>query len=574
MQLPVLELTREEQARLELGRTAVTPAVQRALTLAFLAFLASMLVLQAIAGARRLGPEERWTAAIPPGLRLDRLLPGPAEIRALRDLRGALALLPSVDELQRFEESLEEQSPLRTALLPPIQAFLTGALGVGNEEAVVGASGWLFYRPDVDTVTGEPFLDPERHARLWRQEGRRAGGPRHDPVAAILDFHAQLARRGIALVVLPVPGKPEIQPERLVAGVRPARPLHNPSFEEFLARLHEHGVLVLDPSAALWAVARKERAAYLATDTHWTPQAMRVVARELAEFLVARGLVERGTPGTFAADTLELRAPGDVATMLRLPPGSALFAPELLRLEPVHDARGEQWAPRAGSPVLLLGDSFTNVFSLGAMGLGAGGGLAEHLSLALELPLDRIARNGGGALATRAALAAELRRGESADRLARTRVVVFQFAARELLFGDWRLVPLPARPSGSAPLASAAAARVSATIAAIRRPPDPSSVPYADAVVALHLRAVAARDGTAFPEEVVAYALALEERRWTPFAELEPDARVELELVAWDEVRAAYDGLNRIELDDPDFALIDLPLYWATLPAPGERSAR
>ena len=106
---------------------------------------------------------------------------------------------------------------------------------------------------------------------------------------------------------------------------------------------------------------------------------------------------------------------------------------------------------------MLLGDSFTNIYSLESMGFGTHGGLAEHLSLALGWPIDRIARNAGGASATREALADDLARHDAIvsrgdvpptrERLADTKVVVWQFAMRELLSGDWRPVALPdARP--------------------------------------------------------------------------------------------------------------------------------
>jgi alginate O-acetyltransferase complex protein AlgJ len=47
-----------------------------------------------------------------------------------------------------------------------------------------------------------------------------------------------------------------------------------------------------------------------------------------------------------------------------------------------------------------------------------------------------LAQNDSGAFATRQALARELEGGE--DRLAGKRVVVWEFAARELAVGDWK----------------------------------------------------------------------------------------------------------------------------------------
>ena len=56
-------------------------------------------------------------------------------------------------------------------------------------------------------------------------------------------------------------------------------------------------------------------------------------------------------------------------------------------------------------------------------------------------PVDRIVQNSDGASATRLALRRMLATGD--DRLAGTRVVIWQFAARELTTGDWRELDLP-----------------------------------------------------------------------------------------------------------------------------------
>jgi alginate O-acetyltransferase complex protein AlgJ len=91
--------------------------------------------------------------------------------------------------------------------------------------------------------------------------------------------------------------------------------------------------------------------------------------------------------------------------------------------------------------VLVLGDSFSNIFSLGSMGWGDSAGFVEHLSDALARPVDRIVQNADGAWSTRLLLRQELARG--VDRLRGKRVVIFQFAARELASGDWKLIELP-----------------------------------------------------------------------------------------------------------------------------------
>ena len=105
------------------------------------------------------------------------------------------------------------------------------------------------------------------------------------------------------------------------------------------------------------------------------------------------------------AEPATVRRVGDLVDMLRLPPAQRLFPPQQVEIARVVSAAGAPWTPRADADVLLLGDSFTNVYSDAAMGWGESAGFAEHLSLALGRPLDVLAENGGGAAAVRLSLA-------------------------------------------------------------------------------------------------------------------------------------------------------------------------
>jgi hypothetical protein len=121
-----------------------------------------------------------------------------------------------------------------------------------------------------------------------------------------------------------------------------------------------------------------------------------------------------------------------------------LYPPEEVDVRRVVLPDGSPWRPDRDADVLVLGDSFSNIYSLASMGWGEAAGLMEHLSLALARPVDRIVQNDEGAFATRARLRQEMAAGT--DRLAGKRVVVYQFAARELAFGDWQLIELPPGP--------------------------------------------------------------------------------------------------------------------------------
>ena len=139
--------------------------------------------------------------------------------------------------------------------------------------------------------------------------------------------------------------------------------------------------------------------------------------------------------------------------MLRLPEGQKVFAPQDVVTHRVTTAAdGRPWSASIGSEVVLLGDSFTNIYSDSSLGWGASAGFAEHLSLALGLPIDVVAINGGGADAARAEIAGPGGR----ERLERARVVVYEFADRDLTTENWKVIPIPPAPIRTAPVAESA----------------------------------------------------------------------------------------------------------------------
>jgi alginate O-acetyltransferase complex protein AlgJ len=103
-------------------------------------------------------------------------------------------------------------------------------------------------------------------------------------------------------------------------------------------------------------------------------------------------------------------------------------------LEGAHLVKGNDAAP-----VLLLGDSFSNVYSRPDLGWGQGAGLAEQLMLALGVRVQVIAQNGGGATISRETLA------QKPQALQHKKVVLWAFSARDLYDETiaWERVPLP-----------------------------------------------------------------------------------------------------------------------------------
>ncbi len=429
-------LSREAQARRDLGHTHVSPGVARVLVTVF---LATLLVMGLVEVARVV-----WTREPGVWLHLARI-PATAATEGRTSQGGAwtrvvAANRATLSSLDAFESGLEQESVVGRALRPPSQLLLSGWLGAGNERVYVGREGWLFYRPDVEYATGRPFLDEDQQARRVAAAAEWESRPAVDPVAAMAQLKLDLDRRGITLLVVPTPVKPTIHPAELAAAYEGFdAPVQNPSFTALVAALGREGILVYDPAPRLVQRRAGGEPQYLQTDTHWRPAALQYVATEVAGFLAARAGITRGSH-RYTQSVAHVRQAGDTAQMLDLPPSQQTFPPEAVEVTSVSEADGTPWRPTRGAEVLLLGDSFSNIYALESMGWGSGAGFAEHLSVALGRPVDRLVQNDQGAWATRAML--QQVSHADPERLANTRLVVYQFAARELAQGDWRLLPL------------------------------------------------------------------------------------------------------------------------------------
>ena len=552
-------ISREEEAELALKGTLLARGAALMLIVGFLATICAVPLVQFCSELR-----QTPSAGSLPMFDIFKALPGWKNFRAVRRPADLWNLLPRRQELKAAEKGLEDQSVVSQWLLPRVQTILTGELGVGNEQACAGRDGWLFYRPDVEYITGPAFFDREGMKKRAEKSGIQP-----DPVAAIVDFRNQLRTRGIDLMIVPVPVKPAIDPEMLAEKAKGGGAFQNASFGSFLERLEKAGVHVFDPSQFL--AARKQSLAgqplYLQTDTHWRPETMESVAQELAKALNAPGAAPALSgaglpPATLRALDKEVSGLGDIATMLRLPKAQRVFPLQTVTIHQITLDTG-LWRPEKDASVLLLGDSFSNIFSLDAMGWGESAGFAEHLSRALECrAIDSIVRNSNGAFATREILSQELARGR--DRLAGKKLVVWEFAARELAFGDWKLLAMKTgKPAASESfsLNPGEQATVTGTVEAASPIPRPGAVPYKDHIFSLHLVDIAdPRHPLAPAAHAVVYLWSMRDNVWTPAARLRPGDKVAIRLRAWEDVSADYEKFNRSDIDDVELQKED-PLW-------------
>ncbi len=364
-----------------------------------------------------------------------------AEGKHLRVLNlFTMGRFPTKGDLRQYEETLEERSLLVRYVQPRMQEMLTSRGGFASSNVVLGQEDWLFYRPGVDSVTGNGFLEPitlRTRARNLR-DAVSTETISSDPRPAILEFHWQVRAAGGHLVLMPTPDKASIHAAQLSRAAQPF-PV-NPSWVQFVQEMRAAGVDVFDATPR---ATSSSQIRFLRHDTHWTPQWMDDVSNQLAAHI--QPMLSAREPTTIQLEQVSVSNMGDLVEMLRLPATQQRFLPQRVILERVRSPKGESLRPDNDSDVLLLGDSFANIYSAAQMGWGESSGLPEHLAYHLHRPVDWIARNDAGAHATREILSGQMAQGR--NRLAGKKVVIWQFTARELSFGDWKhieITPIPA----------------------------------------------------------------------------------------------------------------------------------
>ena len=564
---------REQIANLEVGQTNITHGMCVVLTATFLAVICAVPIAQQ--GREWLMARAEGKSEWPQAFSIFAALPA-----AANDFLGNSAM-PLVDRIfsangvllraaSHYETELEDRSFLAEYFIPRVQQFTSRWLGLGNEQVYLGREGWLYYRPGVDYLTGPGFLDPAFQKRRSLTGDASVGAAvQPDPVAAILDFKNQLAERNIHLILMPIPDKAMVEPEFLSPRY-PASggvPLQNPSYPAFLAALNKEGVDVLDVTDALWQDKQSTgQPQYLKTDTHWTPEAMQRAASLLAEKIQGLESADRLAPLALETTEKPVEAPGDIAAMLKLPQGSDLYPSQKVQIRPVRlAADGQPWTADPSASVLLLGDSFSNIYSLEPLGWGAGAGLTEQLSLALRQPVDALLRNDAGAHATRELLVKDAAQGR--DRLAGKKLVVWQFAMRELAVGDWKILKIPAAENSRPAQAAAAeggflvpakgeAIEVEGTVADRSSTPRPGTVPYKDQIFSVHLTGITGGK-TSSSGEAVVYLFGMKDNQLTPVSTWKVGDRVKLKLRPWADVASEYERFNRSELEDETLMLAE-----------------
>ncbi len=326
------------------------------------------------------------------------------------------------------------------------RALATEAESAGRT-TVPGLDDWLFFGPELHHVSVGPFWGADAAAVSRARQADAA-----DPLPAILDMRAQLRELGVELIVMPVPAKSVIYPDRLAPDLADlaSPPRLDPDHVVFYALLRQQGVELLDLTDRFLQVRNHPRGPlYCRRDTHWSGVGCAVASAQLAGALVSRSWY--GAPPGDAPHVADWRSATIGGDLEREAPDGAVG--ERLSLRTISIADDDDDAPFVppepdpNSPVVLLGDSHNLVFHAGGDMHATGAGLPEQLAFELGFPVDVVAVRGSASTAARVSL---LRRAQADPTYwDRKRIVIWVFSVREFTEGDgWPLIPIRPDPSG------------------------------------------------------------------------------------------------------------------------------
>ncbi len=292
---------------------------------------------------------------------------------------------------------------------------------------VAGTDGWLFLASELRMLSFDRFWG-DAAAKVSRAPKPDIA----DPIPAIVDFQTQLKARGIELLLVPVPPKAAIYPEKLIEGAASDTTLA--PLTEFYAALKTAGVEVLDLAPIFLAGKTGEHGpVFCATDTHWSGSGCVLAAQAIAKAI--EGKVQLLRTGKWDSEWKTIAIHGDLRDL----PGGDKGPDEKIAVRTVSGAGGAAVAPDPGSPVLLIGDSHTLVFH---DFLGERAGLLDQLAAEIGIAPDLIGARGSGSTAVRATLYRKSLK--DAAYLSKKKVVVWCFTAREFTEADsgWPKLPV------------------------------------------------------------------------------------------------------------------------------------
>src|SRR4029077_149993 len=301
-----------------------------------------------------------------------------------------------------------------------------------NAAVIAGVDGWFFLSSDIRLLSVGQFwgADAAKVSRAHKPESA-------DPIPAIADFHDQLKRRGIDLLLMPVPPKAAIYPEKILPDVDLHGETAAPYLSRFYDELRKHEIDIVDLSPVfLQNRANEHGPVFCKTDTHWSGFGCVLAAQTIKDKI--REKLAGQPRKDYAAEWKETTIKGDLGDLVGS--NAKKPEPEKIAIRTISDKEtGAAISPDPNSPLLIIGDSHTLVFH---DFLAEKSGLLDQLAYETGFAPDLIGTRGSGSTSVRISLYRRARK--DADYLSKKKIVVWCFAAREFTESDqgWDKVPV------------------------------------------------------------------------------------------------------------------------------------
>lgn len=344
---------------------------------------------------------------------------------------------PTEQNLRTFESALEERSFIENALRPPMQYWQYVLCGDAGAKAVPGKDGWLFYTPAIDYLTGPSYADQ----RLLKPVSGAAKKD-WDVLACIVGVRDQLAAQGIDLLVVPIPAKATVYPEKASSAYTTIVPELYAHARTLITNLEQAGVACIDLHTAYAQERSKDNDAvlpplYLKRDTHWAARGLRIAAQLVAQRVRQYAWYDSSMAiGNYALHDTTIVRYGDIGAMTKIPHNQIVFPAESTVCYQVIDTvKGKRYRNSKKSPLLLLGDSFTRIYHSDPPKQA---GFLAHIAYELQMPLTALYNNGGASTLVREQLAHKKRY------LKHKKLVIWEFTERDIRLGikGWKPVAL------------------------------------------------------------------------------------------------------------------------------------
>ena len=278
----------------------------------------------------------------------------------------------------------------------------------GRGGNVCDSRSWLILekKPSWDATVGfsmlpmfatwlNPFLPPPAMQRMMI------------PCRRSSHFRDQLSRKGIRLLVVPMPVKPSVYPDKLTRRVASGGQSFSSHTLELISKLKAAGVEVSNLFETFRGLREKNSLSesepyYLVRDTHWSGKAVIIAAEEVAAQIRRLGWVDSGSTD-YGLKAVIVKRRSDVAQMVKMPGIEEKYPPEdVLCYQVVQETDSKPYQDDPHSPVLVLGDSFLRIYQTDEP---TSAGFVAHLAMKLRRPLASIVNDGGASTLVRQELA-------------------------------------------------------------------------------------------------------------------------------------------------------------------------